>query len=67
MHEINEQAERLDIETEADQILNAWGGIRTQEQFDAYKACAVKLFDLLKEQIPGLLKNEEFFSNAFYK
>ena len=56
-----------DIEAEADQILNAWGGIRTQEQFDAYHACAEKLLELLKEQIPGLLKNEEFFSNAFYK
>jgi hypothetical protein len=41
------------------------GGIRTQEQFDAYHKCAEDLLVALSDYIPKLLKNEEFFSYTF--
>lgn len=42
------------------------GGIRTQEQFDAYHKCAEDLLVALSDYIPKLLKNEEFFTRVFY-
>lgn len=54
------------IKADAEKIMLVQGGIRTQEQFDSYKACAIDLIDTLKNYIPGLLKNTAFFSNAFY-
>lgn len=55
------------IRPEADRILNTWGGIQTQEQFNEYHQCAKDVLQLLMEEIPGLLRNEEFFSKAFFK
>lgn len=41
------------------------GGIRTQEQFDAYHRCAEMLMVALSDYIPKLLNNEEFFTRVF--
>ena len=54
------------IKADAEKIMLVQGGIRTQEQFDAYHDCAIDLIDTLKSYIPGLLKNTDFFSKAFY-
>ena len=56
-----------DIRAEAERILFVTGGIRTQEQFDEYQQCAENLFKKLSEQIPSLLRNADFFSEAFYQ
>ncbi len=56
-----------DIKAEAETVLFVTGGIRTQEQFDEYQQCAEKLFQKLTEQIPSLLRNADFFSEAFYR
>lgn len=55
------------IRPEADRILNTWGGIQTQEQFNEYHQCAKDILQLLMEEIPGLLRNEEFFSKTIFK
>ena len=40
--------------------------IKTEEQYKLYQNEANKLMGLLKEKIPPLLKNEEFFAKVFY-
>ena len=40
---------------------------RTQEEFDKYRDCAIKLYQKLVDTVPYLLRNEAFFSNVFYK
>lgn len=56
-----------DLQAETDRLLNVWGGIRTQEQFNEYHECALNLYKKLVDKIPGLLRNEDFFSSTFYK
>lgn len=55
------------IRPEVDNILRSWGGIQTQEQFNDYHKCAEDVLRALMDEIPGLLRNEEFFSKAFFK
>lgn len=54
------------IKANAEKIMFVQGGIRTQEQFDAYHECAMELIEALEDYIPGMLKNTDFFSKAFY-
>lgn len=54
------------IKADAEAIMFVQGGIRTQEQFNEYHSCALELINVLKENLPGLLKNTDFFKKAFY-
>ncbi len=54
------------IKADAERIILVQGGIRTEEQFNAYHDCAIDLIDTLQNYIPGMLKNIDFFSAAFY-
>ena len=60
------QLDLEEIEVEAEKLYTVWGGIRTQEQRDQCCELAEKVLKLLKERVPGLLKNEDFFANVFY-
>ncbi len=55
------------IKERAKKVLFATGGIRTQEQFDEYYQCAMDLRKVIKNDVPGMLMQNEFFWNAFYK
>ncbi len=55
------------IEARAERLLVANGGIRTQEQFDAYQKCGKDVYNTLCALLPGMLKKVDFFAEAFYK
>lgn len=54
------------IKADAERIVNVQGGLNTQEQFDAYHQCAMDITEALRDYIPSLLKNADFFNEAFY-
>ena len=56
-----------EIKQEAEDIVNVWGGIQTQEQFENYRRCAEQVYEALREDIPDMLRNESFFSDVFFK
>ncbi len=47
-------------------LVNSKGRIDTQEEFDVYHKCAEDLMDLLINNVPILLKGEDFFLKVFY-
>ena len=55
-----------DIKKRAIKVFHSTGGLNTEEKYLEYQKCAEDLMDLLIEDIPPLLKNEEFFSKVFY-
>ena len=62
--------EELDkVKQRAEEIVFVQGGIRTQEQFEEYKKCAIDLLAILKDKdgTPRLLKNTDYFNSAFYE
>lgn len=48
-------------------LISSTGGINTEEKFEQYHDCAVKLEDALSFYLPDLLMNESFFSCGFKK
>ena len=54
------------IKARAEKILFVQGGIRTNEQFAAYKECSNDIIKLLHDYLPSMLKKTDFFYNAFY-
>ena len=55
-----------DIESKANKAISS-NGIQTQEQFIQYQQCAIDLFELLKDQVHVMLRNEDFFRGVFYQ
>jgi len=55
-----------EVENRAERLLSNQGGIRTQEQFDAYYACGRDVYKILLDLLPGMLRKVDFFSNAFF-
>ena len=54
------------VEDRAERLLANQGGIRTQEQFDAYHVCGEEVYKILLDLLPGMLRKVDFFSNAFF-
>lgn len=48
-------------------LLQSTGGINTDEKFAAYHQCVEDLLTTLKDYVPKLLENEEFFSDTFFR
>lgn len=55
-----------DIEKKASKLVQSVGGVNTDEEFEEYHQYAADMLELLKENVPTLLKNEEFFNKVFY-
>lgn len=45
---------------------HSWGGINSDEKCKLNESYAKKLLELLSENMPTLLKNEDYFSRVFY-
>ena len=54
------------IDENASRLARSTGGVNTDEEFAEYHQCAVDVLEALIENIPKLLKQEEFFSKVFY-
>ncbi len=54
------------IAKDAGTLVNSFGGVNTEEEFEQYHQCAIDLLELLKAQIPTLLKGEDHFRSVFY-
>lgn len=66
-YEYKELMDGLDnISKGAGKIVQSVGGVNTDEKFEEYHQYSNEILELLKEYIPKLLKNEEFFSKVFY-
>lgn len=50
----------------SDKLTSSQGGVNTDEKFVPYHQCAEDLLETLATYVPKLLKNEKFFSNAFF-
>ena len=48
-------------------IIRSTGGINSDEKFELHKEYSEKLMKQMTRYIPEMLKEEEFFYNAFYK
>lgn len=55
-----------DLDRKAGKLVNSFGGINTDEEFQEYRGYSIDLLELLQDNIPKLLKNEEFFRKVFY-
>ena len=48
-------------------LVNMTGGLSTNGRYIKYLGYAEKILDLLASEVPGLLKNEDFFTSTLYK
>lgn len=55
------------LNAKAASLISSTGGINTEEKFEQYHDCAVKLEDALSFYLPDLLMNESFFFCGFKK
>ena len=58
--------ELKNIEKSASKLLKSEGGIIKDEKFDEYHEYAAEVMETLKDNIPSLLENENFFKEVFY-
>lgn len=58
--------ELKNIEKSASKLLKSEGGIIKDEKFDEYHEYAAEVMKTLKDNIPSLLENENFFKEVFY-
>ena len=56
----------IPIKADAEKLAPSEERRMTQEEFDRYRDCAVRLMDVLKLDIPGMLQKESFFQEVFY-
>lgn len=54
------------INSNVTSLLNRPDELKEESGFASYHEQAEKVLEVLKKHLPGLLKNEEFFSNVFY-
>lgn len=47
-------------------LVNSEGRVDSQEKYEVYHKCAEDLMDLLTDNVPKLLKNENLFLKVFY-
>ena len=55
-----------DIRENAADLVHSTGGLNTEEKYTDYQQCAKDLMELMINNVPELLKNEDFFSKVFY-
>ena len=60
-------ASLLRYDSKFSKLTNTAGEINTEEEFVKYNQLAKDLMDLLSMYIPEMLKEEQFFSDVFYK
>lgn len=55
-----------DLSSKAGRIVQSVGGVNTDEEFEEYHQYAEDLLQLLMDNMPALLKREDFFKKVFY-
>ena len=54
------------VDKKLKKVVQSTGGVNSPEEFEQYHACGEELLVILKEEVPKLLRREEFFSKVFY-
>ena len=54
-----------ELRDKSEGIYESKGGVNTDEKFEEYNTCAKDLLKLLGENVPDMLRKEEFFSSTF--
>ena len=47
-------------------LIGSTGGVNTDKEFDDYKECVTEIFKTMANYIPGFLKKESYFKDAFH-
>lgn len=59
--------ELKNLRDKCERVYYSDGGVNDEAKFEEYNGYAKELLEVLTLYIPPMLKNEEFFSNTFYK